>query len=321
MKSTHHGLDLHPDARAVNWRQAWAANRLWMETEAMKSKRYGGMSRRWWYLMQWALVGVKWGLKLTRQYARGNHNAWDIRLCETDVPLAALPEAFDGFTLLHLSDLHLDGMPGLERRILDTLGNRAVDLVAITGDFRHDLHGLPHATLEQLETLLAGISSRCGVVGVLGNHDDCHMVEPLEQLGIRMLINEQMWIDRGGQRLQIIGTDDVHYYYTDLALHALRSADDDACTVALVHSPELADAAAEAGVNLYLTGHTHGGQIALPGGRAIIRRLNHRCRHLYKGLWHRNGMTGVTSRGVGTAGIPVRFNTRGELLLLTLRRP
>ena len=87
-----------------------------------------------------------------------------------------------------------------------------------------------------------------------------------------------------------------------------------------MHSAEVADDADEAGYSLYLCGHTHGGQICLPGGRPLVTHLK-RCRHAARGLWRQGGMTGYTSCGLGVSDLPVRFNTRGEIVLITLRRP
>ncbi len=100
-------------------------------------------------------------------------------------------------------------------------------------------------------------------------------------------------------------------------MHALEAARD-AFTIALVHSPEAYDVAAHLGVDLYLCGHTHAGQVCLPGGRPVIRHLS-RGRRFYRGTWRHRGMLGVTNAGAGTSGVPVRFNTRGEVLALTLR--
>jgi len=116
----------------------------------------------------------------------------------------------------------------------------------------------------------------------------------------------------------VTGVDDVHYYYTDMALEALE-ATPDGFKVALVHSPEIYDLAEEHGYALYLAGHTHGGQITLPNGRPIITHLNS-GKHLAAGLWQHKTMTGYTSNGVGVSGLPVRYNTRGEISLITLKK-
>jgi hypothetical protein len=303
---------------AVHPRLIWAANRFWMETENLKSGRYGGESHHHWYAMLFMMKGLKLALRLTRQYDRGVRNAWNIVLRDLDLCLPRLPAAFEGFTVLHLSDLHLDGMPGLETAILERLGGREFDLCVLTGDYRTELHGPIRPTMDGLRALVSGLRTREGCLGVLGNHDDCHMVAPMEGMGIRMLVNEKVEIVRGDARIQVVGTDDVHYYFTDQAVHALEAAGE-AFTIALVHSPELFDLAAEMGVDLYLCGHTHGGQVCLPGGRAVVRHLT-RGRRFYKGTWTHRGMLGVTNAGAGTSGIPVRFNTRGEVLVLTLRR-
>jgi hypothetical protein len=302
---------------ALSHRLLWAVNRFWMETENRKTRRYGGRSRQHWYALLFLMHAFEALLKLTRQYERGCRNALDLVLREIDLPLERLPAAFDGFTILHLSDLHLDGMPGLERIVLDRVGQREFDLCVLTGDYRTELHGPIGPTLDRLRPLVAGLRSRHGILGVLGNHDGCHMVEPMEALGIRMLVNESVLLERGGARMQVVGTDDVHYYFTDQAIHALEKARKE-FTVALVHSPELFDAAAEAGVDLYLCGHTHAGQVCLPGGRPVLTHLS-RGRRLYRGLWRHRGMLGFTNAGAGTSGIPVRFNTRGEVVVLTLR--
>jgi predicted MPP superfamily phosphohydrolase len=302
----------------IDARQMWANNRFWMETQNLVTKRYGGKRKQHWYALLWALKTFEWGLKRLGQYERGWQNAANIVLRERELRFDRLPRAFEGFSILHISDPHLDGMPGIEDRIVDLCAGREFDLCVLTGDYRTELHGPIRAVMGSLQRLVAGIRSKEGFLGVLGNHDDCHMVAPMEAMGIRMLINESVVLERGGDRLRVVGTDDVHYYYTDQSLHALEAARED-FTVALVHSPELYDFAAEAGVALYLCGHTHGGQVRLPGGHAPLKRLR-AGRHLFSGHWRHGQMQGITNTGAGTSGIPVRFNTTSEILALRLLR-
>ena len=308
-----------PPQPAIPPRLIWATNRFWMETENRKTGRYGGHSRQHWYALLFLMNALRFALKLTGQYQRGLRNAWEVVVRELELPLPRLPPAFEGFTILHLSDLHLDGMPGLEQVILDRVAGREFDLCVLTGDYRTELHGPIEPTMARLRPLVSGLRSRHGILAVLGNHDDCHMVAPLEAMGIRLLLNESVELSRGDSRIQVIGTDDVHYYFTDQAVHALEKAGP-LFTVALVHSPELYDVAAELGVDLYLCGHTHAGQVCLPGGRPVIKHLS-RGRRFYRGTWSHRAMLGVTNAGAGTSGVPVRFNTRGEILVLRLRRP
>ncbi len=302
----------------INTRQMWANNRLWMETQNLVTRRYGGKRRQHWQALLLLVKTFGWGLKRIGQYQRGYRNAARVRLREHDLILPRLPPAFDGFRILHITDPHFDSMPGLEDRILALLEGRTFDLCVFTGDYRTELHGPFRQVMDSLQRLVGGIRSRQGFLGVLGNHDDCHMVAPMERMGIRMLINESVVLQRQDDRLRVVGTDDVHYYYTDQSLHALELARDD-FTVALVHSPELYDAAARAGVALYLCGHTHGGQVCLPGGRAILKHVRV-GRHLPSGPWVHGSMQGFTSVGAGTSGIPVRFNSESEIVALRLRR-
>ena len=313
--------DIQPpllEQRLINRRQIWAASRFWMEVENMKTKRYGNKGRHHWYQLLFMMKIFEIMLHLTGLYKKGVRNAENIILREIPLYFPNLPKAFDGFTILHLSDLHLDGMQGLEDRILRTLDNRTVDLCVLTGDYRTQLHGLHRHIINSLKYLIDGIHSRRGFIGILGNHDGCHMVNPMERIGIQMLINATCFIHQDNERIQIIGTDDVHYYYTDQALYALEHAVDE-FSIALIHSPELYDMAAQMGIDLYLCGHTHAGQICLPGGRPIITHLN-RGHKYYRGYWHYQTMQGFTHAGVGTSGIPVRFNTQGEILIHHLHR-
>jgi predicted MPP superfamily phosphohydrolase len=307
---------LPPDS--INLRQIWAANRFWMEMSNLKTKRYRNRGRHHWYQLLLMMKTFEFFLRMTGWYKRGVRNAENIILRDISLSFPNLPKAFEGMTILHLSDLHLDGMKGLEDRILRLLDNRTVDLCVLTGDYRTAVHGLYKHVIDSLKYLIDHIQSRQGFIGILGNHDGCHMVNPMEKIGIQMLINETCFIHQGKERIQIIGTDDVHYYYTDQALHALEQADTE-FSIALVHSPELYDMAAQMGVDLYLCGHTHAAQVCLPGGIPLIKHLN-RGHKYYRGYWHYQQMQGITHAGVGTSGIPVRFNTQGEILIHHLHR-
>ena len=218
---------------------------------------------------------LRWGLQALGLYARGARNAlqpvvWHLRL-EFD----SLPESFHGFRLLHLSDLHIDGMDGLAEVVADRVAALPVDLCVMTGDYRFEVDGPCDAVYPRLATILSSVRAHYGVVGILGNHDEAGMVTELENLGVRMLINEAVVIAKGGARLWMIGVDDPHHYGCDDLEGALEGVPKDAFKVALAHSPELFVQAARAGIHLYLCGHTHAGQIRLPRigeiGRASCR--------------------------------------------------
>ncbi len=257
-------------------------------------------------------------LRWTPLHARGRRNALDLERNELELVLAGLPRPFDGYRILHVSDTHLDHFPELAPAARDLLGDLEVDMLALTGD----IHGNPRTPIEHsvglLKEALAGITVRGPRLAVLGNHDPAEMAEALSDVGYEVLINRSLILQRGGQTLRVTGLDDVHSFYTDAARAALQNHGD-GFRIALVHSAEVADDADEAGYALYLCGHTHGGQICLPGGRPLVTHLK-RCRHAARGLWRQGGMTGYTNSGLGVSDLPLRFNTRGEIAIITLRR-
>jgi uncharacterized protein len=107
------------------------------------------------------------------------------------------------------------------------------------------------------------------VYGVLGNHDTIRMVPGLEDMGIRILLNECEPVSRGGASIYLAGIDDAHYYRVDKIEKAVSAIPPDAFSILLSHTPEVYRHAAHAGFDLLLSGHTHGGQICLPGSIPI----------------------------------------------------
>lgn len=267
-------------------------------------------------------AALRLGLEVAGLWRRGVANGLDIRFRTLTLTFADLPEAFDGYRILQISDLHLDSAPGLPEALLDVVRGVEADLCVLTGDFRAGDRGPFTETdiLEPLAAITREVSAGDGFLAILGNHDSADMVPHIERLGIPVLLNETVTLRRGGDALRVTGVDDVHAFYTPAAHTALAAHDAQAdFKVLLAHSPELAADAAAAGYALYLCGHCHGGQICLPGGYAIVRHLV-RHRDLYAGLWRNDRMIGYTSTGVGLSGVPVRFNCRSEVTLFVLRR-
>ncbi|MBI2736258.1 MAG: metallophosphoesterase family protein [Rhodospirillales bacterium] len=297
----------------------WAIRRRAIEDGrylVSRAGRYGRWRGRAFRLMVTVLDVT---LRLTPLHARGRRNALDLRKVELEVELPGLPSSFDGYRILQLSDTHLDHFPELAPAARALLDGIEVDMLAVTGD----VHGHPRTSIEHsaglLMEALAGVRVRGPRLAVLGNHDPAAMVGVLERTGFDVLVNRSIVVRHGGDSLCVTGLDDVHSFYTEAALAALGDHDG-GFRIALVHSAEVADDADEAGYALYLCGHTHGGQICLPGGRPLVTHLK-RCRHAASGLWRQGRMVGYTSRGVGVSDLPMRFNTRGEVVVITLRRP
>jgi predicted MPP superfamily phosphohydrolase len=140
------------------------------------------------------------------------------------------------------------------------------------------------------------------------------MLPDLEQMGIRMLLNECEIIRRNGECIYLSGIDDAHFYLTDNLEKAASGIPGDAFSILLSHTPEVYEEAAHIDFNLMLSGHTHGGQICLPGGIPII--LNSVLpRYMGSGAWAYRGMSGYTSVGAGSSKIAVRFNCPPEITL------
>lgn len=279
----------------LNRRQVWATLRSWMEIDKFKRLREGGKRKHHWDLLERALQVFALGLKLTGLNTRGMRNAADIRMRQLKIPLPRLDQSFDGFTILHISDPHFDSLPGIGEKILALTEGLEFDLCVFTGDYRISIYGNYRQILPPMAKLAQGIKAKEGCLAVLGNHDTVYMVEPFVEMGIRVLVNETIELTRGDNSLYVTGVDDPHYYYTPMASEALESAPD-GCKIALIHSPELYDLAEECDYSLYLTGHTHAGQIVLPDRRPLITHL-HNGRQFARGVWRHHGMIGYTSSG------------------------
>ena len=252
-------------------------------------------------------------------YDHGVRNVLAVRLQDRTLWLPTLPPAFDGFRILLLTDLHLDGTPRLTQALIRQVRHQPVDLCLVGGDVRMEIYGPMAPSIRRLGRLLAHVESRHGVYGVLGNHDCIEMLPEFERAGVTMLVNEAAAIGREGETLWVAGVDDPHFYRChDLDL-AMREVPAEAFTLLLAHSPEIYREAADHGVDLYLCGHTHGGQVCLPRIGPVFTHSS-APRFTAAGAWQWGEMQGYTSRGAGASGIPVRFNCPGEIPLLTLRR-
>jgi predicted MPP superfamily phosphohydrolase len=251
-------------------------------------------------------------LRLTGLYGRGRRNAADVQVRRNAIGFATLPPAFDGFTVLHITDMHVEMNRGAIDRLIELLPGLDYDACVLTGDFRAKTFGRFDRTLESLERVRAHLKGP--VYGVLGNHDTIRMVPGMEAMGIRMLLNEAVAVVRGNQRIHMAGIDDAHYYRVDNIQKAAEQVPHDEFSILLSHTPEIYRQAAHAGFDLLLGGHTHGGQICLPG--AIPITLDSTLpRRMGAGPWRYHSMTGYTSVGVGSCIVPVRLNCLPEIVL------
>jgi predicted MPP superfamily phosphohydrolase len=267
--------------------------------------------------VQWFNVLVYHILRLTRTYERGYRNYHDIRIVHNAFVLPSLPQAFDGYVILQLSDLHIDLDFRFVDSVIERLEDLRYDLCVLTGDYRANTSGRIDHTTSLMQRLAGHL--RPPVLAILGNHDFIEQVPPLERCGVRFLLNENVPLTRNGATIHVAGCDDPHFYMTDNLWRARAGLGHDCVTILLAHSPEIWREAEAHGFDVMLCGHTHGGQICLPGGVAILS--NGKCpRRFIRGPWRYGRMQGYTSAGTGACAVPARFNCPPEITLHTLRR-
>lgn len=253
-----------------------------------------------------------------------------IETVRLEMRVPRLPRAFDGYTICQISDLHTRQMGRRERLLRAMLeALPPADLVAVTGDLVHT----PRGTEPFLE-LAGAFRARDGVFAVFGNSEHKNGVRPhalartLNEHGIKTLLNAHTVLSRGGAQIALAGVDDP-VSNLDRMPAALAGVAEDRCTLLLMHSPDGIAEAALRGVDVVLSGHTHGGQISLPFIGApythslLGRRMSsgyYAGRKLRRVIGIRPGRTQLyVTRGLGVSGLALRFLTRPELTILTLR--
>lgn len=256
-------------------------------------------------------------LRATGLASWGRRNLLDLRRRENVLRLRGLPAAFHGARLLHLSDLHVDIDPGIVPAILRAITGWEYDAVVLTGDYRaHTRHEWDQA-LAGCRVIAQALPAGIPTFAVLGNHDVLEMVPGLEALGWRVLLNEAVPWRRGGAELWMAGVDDDHTYRAADVVRARAAAPREACAMLLSHTPATFHAAAAAGFAGVLSGHTHGGQICLPGGVALY--CSDTPRWLLRGPWAYRGLSGYTSRGAGASNVAARYFSPPEVTRHTLQ--
>ncbi len=243
----------------------------------------------------------------------------EVEVTRVTIALRHLPAVFDGFTIVHLTDMHMGGWMTPEHMLAaaEYVNELEPDVIAITGDFIHHLCNLsPAALTRSLSTLRA----KEGIVGVLGNHDHRHgaaqVAAAVERAGVTLLSNRHIAISRGEATFYIAGVDDIWVNQQNLG-GALADIPPESAVVLLAHEPDYADEVALSGrVGLQLSGHTHGGQVRIPGwGAPVLPWLG---KKYDAGLFQVDGMALYVNRGLGMIPPYVRFNCRPEITHITL---
>jgi len=235
---------------------------------------------------------------------------------EISIRLKGLPKKLDGFRLVHLSDIHHSPFTDIEHisRAVEIANELKPDMFVLTGDF------VSHETeyIAPMAKVMGKLKSEYGTFACLGNHDhwtDGKLVtESLRDENITVFINEGFRFTARGASFWLAGVDDYMVGLTDLR-SALRGSYPDEMKILLAHNPKILYRAARAGVDLMLSGHTHGGQIKL---RDDEKRIMPR-RGLKNGLYRRKGTQVYITRGIGTVVLPMRYGCPPEISLIELR--
>jgi predicted MPP superfamily phosphohydrolase len=239
-----------------------------------------------------------------------------LSLEHVEITLKRLPKQLDGFRIIHLSDTHHSPLTGLEhiQRAVKIANRLKPDLTVLTGDY------VSHETqyIAPVAAVLAKLKAKHGVYACLGNHDhwtDADLVTHLFRgEGINVLINEGLRLETKRGSFWLAGVDDYMVSKTDVRA-ALKGSYPDELKLLLAHNPIIFREAARLGVDLTLSGHTHGGQIRVRNTENnIIPRKRKAGLHA-----NRKGAQVYITRGIGTVVVPIRYQCPPEISLLELQ--
>ncbi len=287
----------------------------WLRSEARTGHARGRWAR--WIGRGWARVS----------YGRRVEPTW-LELNQLAIPIQGLPAAFAGFQIAHLSDFHCSRQvtPAYLGEAVELAQAQGPDLAVLTGDFIH--RGYKY--VEKVAEVLGRLRAPHGVYAVLGNHDfsvrnalgfrryrHLHraVARALARHGIRVLHNEAVRLERDGEALHLVGVEDLWSRVCDLE-QAFADVPNGAPCVTLAHNPRTVERLDGRRCDLMLSGHTHGGQVHVPGvGRPTLGR---KARRFAAGLYHYRQTCVYVNKGVGF-GFRFRYGVRPEVAVLRLR--
>jgi len=313
-KNDHHNLATPARLKQLEHRVGHLHLKQRLGIETARRARIFGQGLTFLNIENWATMQslIRSSLRLTLLYKRAQANVLEITITHNTLPIYNLPEALNGFRVLHLSDPHLDIAPGMPQALIERIKRVDYDLCVITGDYRAKTYGDHSAAMAGVQQVRPHIKSP--VYSILGNHDTIMMTPGLEEMGIQLLMNEHAAIEHNGATLWLAGIDDPHYFRADNIEKACNAIPVEAPSILLSHTPEIYKQAAYADFDIMLCGHTHGGQICLPGGKPLY--CNVTCPHSYcSGQWKYHHMVGYTSRGCGSSVVDARLNCPPEITI------
>lgn len=262
---------------------------------------------------------VKLFFKVTFLENTGYENTLNIKLKEYKLEFVQLPELFDRYRIVFISDLHLDGLLPLSEKVISFLETIKYDIAVMGGDYRYLHQGNSKGAEIAVRKMVEYLKKRSDIIGILGNHDLYTNGQALEDQGVKMLVNDSLEIKKEGQSIFFAGVDDSSLFFAQDIESASENIPKESFKIMLSHSPQVFKEVSEFKYDLMISGHTHGGQVCLPGGFAIMKGAPV-PRYLVKGQWKYKNLIGVTSTGVGVSVFPVRFNCPPEITIIELRK-
>ncbi len=258
-------------------------------------------------------------LKSIGMLEQGRNNALDLKLKNRSFKVKRLPKELEGLRILFMSDIHFEKKRELTDAIIERIHGLKVDLCLFGGDFQRERSKNLEPAIDGMKKILATVEAPLGFYAVLGNHDTIELVPALENIGVRVLMNESVKLKLKSFPFYVVGVDDPFYFGFHDMEKAFKDVPEDSFKIFLSHIPDLYKSASSKGVNCYLCGHTHHGQIQFPlFGPLLLHTLV--SRELGMGEWQYENMSGFTASGVGTSGTPVRFRCSPEITVLELRQ-
>lgn len=268
------------------------------------------LSRR--AILKGALAGAVGAVTGTATYGVA-YERHRLGVTQADLPVSGLPPALDGVRIALLTDLHHSELVGADdiRHAVDRTLSLNPDLIVLGGDY---VTFGNREYVGPVAELLAPLHATHGVFAILGNHDDDKdMPAALMRRGFTVLKDQRTRLELRGEALQLAGIRFWTRRPADIA-RVLRNAHD--TVLLLAHDPRRLTEASALDVPAVLSGHTHGGQVVLPGVGAIAKARF----PVLQGLGQRDNTTIFVSRGIGTVYVPVRINCPPEVALVTLKR-
>ena len=276
---------------------------------------------------KWMLMVVCWVLAGLVGWTIWGNTALEVN--EYEVKSDRVPEAFAGFRIAQVSDLHNAQFGENNSKLIELLSQTEPDIILITGD----LIDSRQTDIEIALDFTRQAMQISPVYYVSGNHEarvgeyeDLKM--GLVEVGVVVLENDKVQITQEGESITLMGIDDPSfresYLFGDAEGVSRKAIEDlqnesDGYTILLSHRPELFDLYVETGMDLVFSGHAHGGQFRLPFLGGLVAPNQGFFPKYDAGQFAEENTTMIVSRGVGNSIIPIRFNNRPEIVLVTLR--